>query len=42
MSQHDNYTRDVLPGEEEALSRIVSKILPKSIVLDVGCGSGML
>ncbi len=42
MAQHDNYTRDILPGQEEALSKIAAKILPNSLVLDVGCGSGML
>ena len=42
MSQHDNYTRNILPGQEEALSKIAGKIAANSLVLDVGCGSGML
>jgi SAM-dependent methyltransferase len=42
MQQHQNYTRKIIADQEEALSKIVSKIPIGSVVLDVGCGTGML
>ena len=42
MQQHQNYTRDILAGQEEALSKIVEKIPFRSVVLDIGCGTGMM
>ncbi len=42
MGSHANYSRDVRAGEEESLSKVASKIQPGSLVLDIGCGSGML
>lgn len=41
-AQHQNYTREVVANEEEALSKIAIKVPQGSLVLDVGCGSGML
>ncbi len=42
MLQHQNYTRDVEPNQEEALSKIVAKVPRRAVVLDIGCGSGMM
>ena len=42
MLQHQNYTRNVEPNQEEALSKIVAKVPRRSVVLDIGCGSGMM
>lgn len=42
MQQHENYTRDIIAGQEEALSKILSKVPEGALVLDIGCGSGML
>lgn len=42
MQEHKNYERQVVAGIEESLSKIVALIPDGSIVLDVGCGSGML
>jgi O-antigen biosynthesis protein len=41
-TQHLNYTREVVAGQEESLAKITAKIAPNSLVLDVGCGTGML
>ena len=40
--QHQNYTRHVIANQEEALSKIVAKVPHGALVLDVGCGSGMM
>lgn len=40
--QHQNYTRNVVANQEEALSKIVAKVPRGALVLDVGCGSGMM
>ena len=40
--QHQNYTRNVVANQEEALSKIVAKVPHGALVLDVGCGSGMM
>ncbi|MET3120198.1 glycosyltransferase involved in cell wall biosynthesis/2-polyprenyl-3-methyl-5-hydroxy-6-metoxy-1,4-benzoquinol methylase [Undibacterium sp. GrIS 1.8] len=42
MENHTKYSRDVIPDIEESLSKIVEKISTNSVVLDVGCSSGML
>ena len=42
MEQHQNYTRDVLENQEEALSKIVARVPRGAVVLDIGCGSGMM
>lgn len=42
MQQHQNYTREITADQEEALSKIISRIPSGSVVLDVGCGTGML
>ncbi|MFZ6672737.1 glycoside hydrolase family 99-like domain-containing protein [Undibacterium sp. Xuan67W] len=42
MENHTKYSRDVIPGIEESLSKIVEKIDTNSVVLDIGCSSGML
>ena len=42
MLQHQNYTREIVAGQEEALSKIVEKIPFRSVVLDIGCGTGMM
>ena len=42
MLQHQNYTREVQANQEEALSKIVAKVPHRSVVLDIGCGSGMM
>lgn len=42
MQEKKNYERQVLAGIEESLSKIIDLIPFGSIVLDVGCGSGML
>ena len=42
MQNYQNYERTIYPGIEESLSKIVNKISDHSVVLDVGCGSGML
>ena len=42
MLQHQNYTREVQANQEEALSKIVAKVPRRSVVLDIGCGSGMM
>jgi 2-polyprenyl-3-methyl-5-hydroxy-6-metoxy-1,4-benzoquinol methylase len=42
MLQHQNYTRDVEPNQEEALSKIVAKVPHRAVVLDIGCGAGMM
>ena len=42
MEQHQNYTREVLEHQEEALSKIVAKVPRGALVLDIGCGSGMM
>jgi 2-polyprenyl-3-methyl-5-hydroxy-6-metoxy-1,4-benzoquinol methylase len=41
-NQHLNYTRDIIADQEESLSKIVAKVPHGSLVLDIGCGSGML
>lgn len=40
--QHLNYTREIIADQEESLSKIVAKVPHGSLVLDIGCGSGML
>ena len=42
MENHTKYSRDVIPDIEESLSKIVAKISANSVVLDIGCSSGML
>ena len=42
MEKYQNYSRTILGDIEESLSKIVNKIRPGSLVLDVGCGTGML
>lgn len=42
MQQHENYTREIIAGQEEALSKILAKVPEGALVLDIGCGSGML
>lgn len=42
MQQYQNYTRAINASAEESLAKINNKIPNNSIVLDVGCGSGML
>jgi 2-polyprenyl-3-methyl-5-hydroxy-6-metoxy-1,4-benzoquinol methylase len=41
-TQHLNYTREIIADQEESLSKIVAKVPHGSLVLDIGCGSGML
>ncbi len=41
-NQHINYTRELFANQEEALSKIFTKVKEGSVVLDIGCGSGML
>ena len=42
MENYLNYARTVIPNTEESLSKIVEKVSPNSIVLDIGCSTGML
>lgn len=42
MKVFQNYERIIHENVEESLSKIVNKISFNSVVLDVGCGSGML
>lgn len=42
MQNYENYNRSISTDVEESLSKIVNKITDYSIVLDVGCSSGML
>ncbi len=42
MQSHQKYERRIYAGVEESLSKIAAKISNGSIVLDVGCGAGML
>ncbi|WP_423678923.1 MULTISPECIES: glycoside hydrolase family 99-like domain-containing protein [unclassified Undibacterium] len=42
MENHNKYSRDVIPDTEESLSKIVAQIHANSVVLDIGCSSGML
>jgi methionine biosynthesis protein MetW len=42
MEKYLNYSRKIIANSEEALSKVVGKILPGSIVLDIGCSDGML
>jgi cyclopropane fatty-acyl-phospholipid synthase-like methyltransferase len=42
MENHNKYSRDVIPETEESLSKIVAQIHANSVVLDIGCSSGML
>jgi 2-polyprenyl-3-methyl-5-hydroxy-6-metoxy-1,4-benzoquinol methylase/glycosyltransferase involved in cell wall biosynthesis len=42
MENYLNYARTVIPNAEESLSKIVEKVSPNSIVLDIGCSTGML
>lgn len=42
MKSYQNYERTIHADVEESLSKIVDKISPNSVVLDVGCGPGML
>lgn len=39
---HTKYSREVIPDIEESLSKIAAKISNHSVVLDVGCSSGMM
>lgn len=42
MKNYQNYDRAIFSDAEESLSKIVNKIPNNSVVLDVGCSSGML
>lgn len=42
MKSYRNYERTIHANVEESLSKIVNKIAINSVVLDVGCGPGML
>lgn len=42
MQNYQNYERTIYADIEESLSKIVNKISDYSIVLDVGCSTGML
>lgn len=42
MDGHTKYSRDVIPGIEDSLSKIAAKITANSLVLDVGCSTGMM
>lgn len=42
MENYKKYTREVIPDIEESLSKIVTKVDENSVVLDIGCSSGML
>lgn len=42
MDSYQNYRRTIIDNIEESLSKIVNKVADNSVVLDVGCGAGML
>ena len=42
MSVFENYEEDLKPDGENSLAKIIEKIKPQSIILDVGCSSGAL
>jgi len=42
MKSFQNYERTIHADVEESLSKIVNKISPNSVILDVGCGPGIL
>jgi lipopolysaccharide biosynthesis protein/2-polyprenyl-3-methyl-5-hydroxy-6-metoxy-1,4-benzoquinol methylase/uncharacterized coiled-coil protein SlyX len=42
MENYSKYSRTVIPNAEESLSKISAKVASNSVVLDVGCSTGML
>jgi len=42
MDHYSKYDREVIPGIEESLSRIADQISTHSVVLDIGCSTGMM